>query len=173
MISSIVTSIEGHSCFREDDLTCNIYLLPWKNIPKFKEFRVFVYKNEITAISDQDLYAVNDWLNSKTEKEIEDLIFQIQDYFYKFIQQKLLYLENYVMDLAIVDNVPYFIEVNPFGKDYSSGSALFHWINDNEKLTNSEFVELRYTSYNSLIQDDVIVWEYFIHKKKFECFFRV
>jgi len=38
--------------------------------------------------------------------------------------------DNYSIDLALLepDNKPYFIEINPFGKEYTSGSSLFHWI---------------------------------------------
>jgi hypothetical protein len=148
VISSMVTSIEGHSCFRESETSCNIYLLPWKEIPIFKEFRIFVYQNEITAISDQNLYTVNEWLNTLDDSQIKSLLLDILNHFQKFIRNKLTFLENYVMDLAIVDDIPYFIEVNPFGKDYSSGSALFHWINDFEVLTSSNSIEFRYTSSN-------------------------
>jgi hypothetical protein len=51
------------------------------------------------------------------------------------------------MDFVLIgeDNQPYFIEVNPFGSEYSSGSALFHWIQDHEILyENGENVTVRY-----------------------------
>ena len=61
ILQSMTSSDNGHSL----DITqkyCKIYLLSWKNINKDKEFRIFVYKNRITAISQQHLYEVNDML---------------------------------------------------------------------------------------------------------------
>ena len=39
------------------------------------------------------------------------------------------------MDLSILDDGRlFFIEPNCFGKEYAAGSALFHWIKDEEQL---------------------------------------
>jgi hypothetical protein len=37
-------------------------------------------------------------------------------------------------DFTFIDNEPYFIEINCFGKENAAGSALFHWIIDYDKL---------------------------------------
>lgn len=39
-----------------------------------------------------------------------------------------------------------FIEINSFGKEYTSGSSLFHWLIDENKLySDSEEIYFRYT----------------------------
>ena len=51
------------------------------------------------------------------------------------------------IDLSFIDNEPYFIEVNPFGSNYSAGSSLFHWILDEKLLYNTDnIIYFRYTS---------------------------
>ena len=78
----------------------------------------------------------------------------IVDYFNEVITKKITHVENYVMDLAIIgemqEEVVYFIEINSFGADYSSGSALFHWKHDEAILLNDRDnnVVFRYTSDN-------------------------
>lgn len=147
IIKSMVTTTFGHQCFSEDDLNCKIYFMEFKEIDYDKEFRIFVFDNNITTISIQNLYKINEWLNSMDDNQINILVNNILNYFENNIKNKLSFLNNYVMDLALLkDNTFYFIEPNPFGKNYSSGSSLFHWINDDEKLHNNEHIEFRYTS---------------------------
>ena len=41
------------------------------------------------------------------------------------------------MDMALVGDsasTVYFIELNPFGKDYTSGAGAFSWVEDADKL---------------------------------------
>lgn len=40
--------------------------------------------------------------------------------------------QNYTIDIGFTNGGPYFIELNSFGKEYAAGSALFHWINDEQ-----------------------------------------
>ena len=47
-------------------------------------------------------------------------------------------VDSYVMDIAIIGDKPYFIEINVFGKEYASGSSLFHWLKDESKLYGEE-----------------------------------
>lgn len=49
------------------------------------------------------------------------------------------------MDLVFIEDQIYFIEPNCFGKDYSVGSALFHWVTDSIILCVSEIVDFRFT----------------------------
>jgi hypothetical protein len=57
-------------------------------------------------------------------------------YFHKTeVQPKLTFTENYVMDVAYTDNNElYFIEINSWGREYASGSGLYHWLNDDSIL---------------------------------------
>ena len=143
IIESIVTTVTCHMFFRDDDTSCIMYLINWLEIDQ--EFRVFVYQNEITAISTQHIYIPNMWLAARTDEELKTLVRMILDYFDRHIKDKMKYMSNYTMDLALVNGVPYFIEPNSFGKYYAAGSALFQWEIDHEILHDSSSVAFRYT----------------------------
>lgn len=146
IFESIATSLQGHDCIKEDDNNLRLFLLPWLDMSKEKEFRAFVYNNRVTAISDQHLYSVNNWLNNMSDDEIKDLIAGLLSFFDHGVKDKLVHLNSYTMDIVLLDTGFYFIEANPFGKCYSSGSALFHWINDDEQLHDPDNIEFRYVS---------------------------
>ena len=146
IIESSVTCIEGHTPIYPDVNKLDIYLLPWVNIDSVNEFRVFVYDNKITAISQQNLY-----LKLYTEQNISKIPENLQlivDYFNKEIVTKIKWISYYSYDFAIVDDKPYFIEMNCFGKEYAAGSALFHWLLDEDILygkKDKDIIEFRYT----------------------------
>ena len=140
LIESLITCISGHSPIEQDTKQINVYLIPWQIIDEDKEFRVFIYKNNITAISQQNSYKKNQFLNnSNSINIIKHWITIIHNYFHNVIKHNITHLQNYVIDIAILDNnESYFIEINSFGKEYASGSALFHWLLDKHKLYNEE-----------------------------------
>lgn len=149
IIESCVTCIKGHTPIRWNTTQLDIYLIPWVKVEPNNEFRVFVYKNKITAISQQNLYSV--LYNDISIQEIPNKLTIILDYFNNVVTNKINWISNYTYDFAIVDNKPYFIEMNCFGKEYAAGSALFHWILDEKILYNSfengnNIVEFRYTT---------------------------
>lgn len=146
MIESSVSSGCGHTVFNKDDENITFYLFPWIDINPDKEFRIFVYNNNITAISAQHLYSINDWLVKLSNDQIKQVVNKIITYFNDNIRNKLEYIESYTMDLALVgsNNEPYFIEPNSFGKYYAAGSALYSWIYDHDTLHDSSFIEIRY-----------------------------
>ena len=104
---------------------------------------MFVYQNQITAISQQQHYKQI----YHDHQEVLPLITILETHFHTHVQPNLVYLTDYVYDVALTpDLTPYFIEPNSFGKEYTSGSALFHWIRDETKLYNtSGDVTIRYT----------------------------
>ena len=60
IIESIVTCRLGHSPLYEDTTFITLYLIKFEeNLNRLREFRVFVHKNKITAISQQSLYESN------------------------------------------------------------------------------------------------------------------
>jgi hypothetical protein len=147
IIESICSSNPGHEAIKENDQDLTIYFLPWISSVSDYEFRVFVYQNQITAISDQHLYTENQWLGKKLENEIVELGQKIVKHFQKSIRHKLKPMGGtYTMDFSLIDGVsPYFIECNSFGAQYAAGSALFNWIKDDQILrSNGTSVELRY-----------------------------
>lgn len=55
--------------------------MKWIDIDPQKEFRIFVYDNEITDISQQHIYSVNDWLSSiRSDLEIKEIIKKIMKF---------------------------------------------------------------------------------------------
>jgi hypothetical protein len=149
IIESIAYTTYTHTCIKTNDKSCKIYLLKRiDNLDHCKEFRIFVNNNKITAISQQYTVISNMWLNSLTENGIEQLYIKINEYFNNVIMKRITHVNSYVIDLCFIyDNMPYFIEINPFGKEYSSESSLFHWINDNYILYGKidNIVTFRYT----------------------------
>ena len=165
IIESLVTCIETHTPIdnkgrdtdkgretNKDYLT--LYLLPWKRFDVYKEYRIFVHCNRITAISQQNLHAVNEFLSAFPEDEerkkvIEKHVQIIWESFQKTIKKKITHTQNYCMDAVILeDGTFYFIEINSFGKEYAAGSALFHWLNDEDKLyctDSNDVIYFRYT----------------------------
>lgn len=147
VISSLVSSNPGHECFTKADVTLNLYLVPFLPLNGKKEFRVFVYKHNVTAISIQHLYEENQWIQDMSVRERVLLITDLLHFCQHSVLPKLAdVLESYTCDIALLEpgNEFYFIEINPFGADYSAGSSLFGWRQDHDKLTSHEFVEFRY-----------------------------
>lgn len=153
IIESIITCRLGHSPLYEDTTEITLYLCEFKkNLNQNREFRVFVKENKITAISQQSLYDVNDILQPLNDIEKNNLICKwidiIKSYYETDIKQKITHIDSYVIDFAILDDdTPYFIELNSFGKQYASGSALFGWIQDYNILYGlcGDVIEFRYT----------------------------
>lgn len=140
ILESIITCPVGHSPLyqphveNKKEKPLQLYVLKWRTIMPRNEFRVFVYQNHITAISQQHLYSLFDY----KEEELIKMGEMIVNYFQDEIQNKFEHLGSYVMDVAILYHTEnpyvYFIELNPFGAHYSSGSALFHWLDDDQIL---------------------------------------
>jgi hypothetical protein len=61
----------------------------------------------------------NKTLNERMAKDIGRKIIA-------FTEKLDVHVSSYVMDLAFVNGDIYFIELNPFGSEYGSGSSLFH-----------------------------------------------
>jgi hypothetical protein len=155
VIESLVSCNVKHSPLAKLKDYLKLYLLPWQDLDQDAEFRVFVRSgNVITGISQQHLYNNNETLAKMDEDLVHEtlqkwakIIFQAVD---GQIKAKLSHVQDYVMDIAILDPLsenapPYFIEMNPFVTQYSSGSSLFHWIIDEQQLYgDGTVVEFRY-----------------------------
>ena len=143
ILESLMSCNYSHTPMKnQKNSTLDLYLFPFIDINPDLEFRVFVYNNKITAISQQNIYQSNFTLTP-------ELCHQIYNIFCKFINEicrNNILLTEYTMDIAIVENKPYFIELNSFGKEYAAGSALFHWIIDEDILYGKKEVEFRYSN---------------------------
>jgi len=139
IIKSIITAIKGHSPLQANTTNIKLFFLPWIKIEKGKEVRIFVHNNKITCISQQNLYNKNEYLSNFSNDEINKILHRwieiIVNYFEETIKKKVTHVQSYSIDLALIENdEPYFIEINPFGKEYAAGSSLYHWLLDEEKL---------------------------------------
>lgn len=151
IVESLVTCRQGHCPLSRMGHTLTIYLLPWVTLDVDTEFRVFVCDNRVTAISQQHLYQSNQVLSKLSEPErtekIKEWTATIVAFHRDTVRHRITHISSYVMDFAILkDGSPYFIEINSFGANYASGSALFHWLNDSEKLLGqTDTLWFRYT----------------------------
>jgi hypothetical protein len=130
IIESLTTCSSTHTPICNDTKEIVIYLIPWVIMNEKYEFRIFVYFNKITCISQQHCYKNYNY----TKDELNNFSGIIVDYFESNIKTKIK-IDSYVYDFVILQNdEPYFIEINSFGKEYASGSSLFHWLTDEKKL---------------------------------------
>lgn len=145
IIESSVSSLRGHSPinFHTNELT--FYLIDWIDIDDNLEFRMFIYNKNVTCISQQKCYKQNTLLKYFDNEAIKDIVKLLLNYFETDIKN-VIEQDSYSIDIALVNNIPYFIEVNCFGKEYAAGSALFHWIIDYDLLySDAKKVYFRYT----------------------------
>lgn len=149
LLKSIISCPRNHCpLYNLNKNILKIYLIEPVNIIKDLEFRIFVYQNKITSISQQFIYTKNTLLYIDVNNIIaEKIVHGIQEFVYNHIVPNITHISNYTIDLAILNNNEiYFIELNSFGKEYAAGSALFHWIIDEDILYNqtSNEIEFRY-----------------------------
>lgn len=129
IIESIITCPHGHTPIYSDTKEITLYLFDWIEMNACDEFRVFVKNKKITCISQQHLYD-----NFNLDKVIlNNKIKLLIDYFEDTIKQ-IIDQPDFSYDFTFVNDIPYFIEPNSFGKEYAAGSALFNWLIDYDKL---------------------------------------
>jgi hypothetical protein len=142
IVESLLSSRKGHSCIDINMKKLKLYLIDWMTIDINTEFRIFVCNNQITAISQQNIYETNKLLCDLNNEDRTNLINKwtntIIEYFNKYIKTNIIHITSYTIDLALIDDIPYFIELNSFGKEMAAGSAGFHWIIDEDKLYNNQ-----------------------------------
>ena len=150
IIDGLITSKRCLKIYEEqlrDKKDIILYFCPWnEDWPNQYEFRVFCYQYKVTAISqyhwckNEDLQKHNDKLKLWTKSIVnfcEDVA-------------KNMHQEtdgNWTIDVMYnpKDNKVMLVELNPFGAELSSGSALFHWQRDRDQLYGKTgFVEFRY-----------------------------
>ncbi len=142
VLKSMVSTTLGHAAIGRG--ACTLYFLPWVEMDRDREFRVFVHRNRVTAVSAQHLYSVNRWLGGASEADVARVVDRMMRHFDEVVRDKLLHLGDYSFDVVLIDETPYFIEPNSFGAAYAAGSALFHWIRDDDVLHGRAPLELRY-----------------------------
>ncbi|CAF2115293.1 unnamed protein product [Rotaria magnacalcarata] len=106
------------------------------------EFRAFIFKHKLTAITQY-----NEYIFDKNLFEKKDLILKsIEDFFEnENIIERIPY-ENYILDLILIENnlnnyQIFICEINPFAE--FAGTGLFSWLNDRNILLGREEFQFR------------------------------
>lgn len=106
------------------------------------EFRAFIYKHQLTAISQY-----NEYIFDRNLFERKDLILTSIKIFFQneHILEKIPY-ENYVLDLILIENdhsnyQVFICEINPLAE--FAGTGLFSWLNDRNILLGRESFQFR------------------------------
>jgi hypothetical protein len=132
-------SLVSYQKFNDPEKKLYIILVEWQQFEKKGEFRCFVHKEKITAISQYHCYS--NFGFTETDKR---LILQSVETLWDGISLYLPY-EDCVMDVYIDfstdEHLASIIEFNPFGGDLTSGSALYNWETDKAILYNENVIE--------------------------------
>ncbi|ARF10306.1 hypothetical protein Hokovirus_1_185 [Hokovirus HKV1] len=135
-------------CIENNIDNLSLYYVPWRNdFDQKNEFRVFIYNNKVTCISQYIWFE-----NLNVENNIQQYVQYILDFCENNISKFNKIMKNIIVDVIVIDNseniTVELIELGPFGKKYSVGSCLFHWINDNDKIKNNDdLIYVRYVTY--------------------------
>ena len=129
IVESIVTCPYGHTPIYSYTKELTLYLFDWLKMNECDEFRVFVKNRRITCISQQQLFCKFEFDELILQNKIKSLIDYFENTVVKVVEQV-----DFSYDFTFILSEPYFIEPNSFGKEYAAGSALFHWIDDYNKL---------------------------------------
>ena len=154
ILQSLVTCRLGHHAFDRGDSHITLYVTPFLKLRRDREFRVFVSDRRVTGISQQFIHQPNTWLREMRrqggDRALQDLVRQMVAH----VEEQIVPaagalggggINSFVLDLVVLEthHIPHivfeqhsfrFIELNPFGKRYTSGSACFHWIDDEALL---------------------------------------
>jgi len=142
IIDSIITSQRIHKLLRraiENKEILKLYIAPWNYVwNRDLEFRVFNYEGNITCIS-QYSWHVDIGL---TRDKMKIITKNILKFFGEHKNNILQVANSCILDvIALETKDDYkieFIEMNSFGKELASGSALFHWIDDFDLIYNKD-----------------------------------
>eukprot|EP01084_Bolivina_argentea_P259923 438787_1 len=118
-----------------------LILIPWNhNICGRNEFRMFIYRNTVTGISQQNWYNVYNYNDNELNIVIDTVFEKI-----KYWRNDIIY-DSYVADVWIdFENCnAYLIECNPWGIFGSSGSSLFDWKDHYDVLYGVDKAQFRY-----------------------------
>jgi hypothetical protein len=140
VIEKIVTSKRAWNCLLDNENT--IYFVKYDSQWDIKrEFRVFIYKKKVTAISQYHIMTKS-MLSGKSNNDAKMLAESIRKYLEDGIIPNVcgtINTDNLVCDIYVnFDASLKIIEFNSFGYWLASGSALFHWLDDKKKLYNTD-----------------------------------
>ena len=141
LVEMIVTSSRARGALESGDDTLYFvkYDTEWD---ANKELRIFIHNQQITAISQYNPYNVS-YFSDKNDSYLNNLVKRIKDYLAEIIPMVCSATEtnNLVCDLYLDHNDKFrIIEFNSFGYWLATGSVLFRWLDDKDKLYNQNGV---------------------------------
>lgn len=146
MIDNLITSRRCFDIFeRNIGKNLNLYISIFNRLWDEKnEFRVFVYKGKITAITQYAWCKDFGWS--------KELLYNIINMIIEYVSKEIILIatdklcDRFVVDVIFVKDKIELIEFNSFGMELSSGSGLFEWKRDCDILYgNGNNIYIRYT----------------------------
>lgn len=139
VINKIITSKRAFNSMLDGENT--IYFVKYdQEWDKKREFRVFVYHQKVTAISQYNI-STKSILSGKSNNEAKQLALGIKKYLEEDILPNVcnkIGTNNVVCDIYINKDMSYrIVEFNSFGYWLAAGSALYDWLDDKEKIYNT------------------------------------
>lgn len=119
-----------------------VMLRKYEEFPKEKEFRCFINKGKLRAISRYDVYDFSQ-INGENIQKL------VKRWFSRLCFENLVLFDECTMDIVVWEENKekslfgdgiFIVEYNSFGYDSVSGSCLFHWEKDWEILTKGDAV---------------------------------
>lgn len=121
-----------------------VFLTPWNcNITKANEFRVIIINGVVTGISQQQCYKYVGLSKETIKKHAESILALYER------KRKNIPYHSCVLDVWVSSgDKAYLIEINPGEMWGPSGSALFNWKVDKDKLYQTEKTYVRFVDNN-------------------------
>ena len=124
--------------FIRDDPNVSVVLREWQDIPEFLEFRCFIRKKKLRAISQYQCYEYFQEIHKRKE-ELKCAIVKI----FNSIRKRIPY-EDTTMDIVVLNtNKIVIIEFNQFGAETACGACLYNWDLDYQILYHSKSPDMR------------------------------
>jgi hypothetical protein len=157
ILSRILTCERTRYFLDDEKYRNNIVLRPWYDIPEDMEFRCFIRKNELRAVSQ---YKLDTFYPHLQDIAIQNEIKIRISTFYENVEKYIPY-EDCVMDVVIWDDARitsvnnsgiFIIEFNQFGGETTCGAGLYNWMIDRKILYEGDRVDLRILDHESDLQ---------------------
>jgi len=150
VLLALFASSRVHGTLGDYSSDVTVYLMPFdSSITVERELRVFVHQGKVTAMSQYDVYNTSTFSGMR-DRELVEVAKAVAEF-----HQSSVHLtwsdsggiDSYIMDVEVVDvngvmNVS-LIELNSFGAEMASASALFHWVRDYKDLYTTATICIR------------------------------
>ena len=137
---SLFASERVHVSMKDYTNDVKVYLVPFDStVTVAREMRVFVYKHQVTAISQYDVYNDDSILCAMSDAQLAEVAELVNVFHCKNVRDVWIEhggIDSYVMDVEYDQGgVVRLMELNSFGAEMAAASALFHWVRDANEIT--------------------------------------